>query len=51
MAEARSQKESHSYLLLQMSYFTMKITLFLDIIGRDEIFSEHGFQPALASGS
>jgi hypothetical protein len=29
---------------LQMSYFTMKIAVFLDIIGRDEIFSEHGFQ-------
>jgi hypothetical protein len=27
-----------------MSYFTMKIDLFLDIIGRDETFSEHGFQ-------
>jgi hypothetical protein len=29
----------------------MKIALFLGIIGRDETFSEHGFQPALASGS
>jgi hypothetical protein len=29
----------------------MKLALFLDIIGRDKIFSEQGFQPDLASGS
>jgi hypothetical protein len=33
-----------SMTIVQMSYFTMKIALFLDIIERDEIFFEHGFQ-------